>query len=162
MEDATISNDQEKERSGQRDRYPSVVTTDDLIFELGKKDVDRLNKEKLLEGLLKEKRKVESRVVENEKVKTDAEKVKADVEDQMSILKDSNQRYEENNRDLSNELVRIRQELAESIAKNSQLAEDFDREKNQLIAQYTTQLNDLNLSLEETRKPKKSPRKRKD
>jgi len=32
----------------QQGRFPSVVDTDDLVFELGKQVVDRINKEKLL------------------------------------------------------------------------------------------------------------------
>lgn len=123
MEDVKIT---QNEQPTPQNRFPFVVTTDDLIYELGKNVVDKLNKEKLLEGLLKKKHQVESQVV-------DVERIKADTKKQILALENSNRRYEENNRSLGDELVKVRQNLVGEVAKNVQLI----------------------LSLEEARKPKK-------
>lgn len=144
MKDATIT----QEQSILRERFPSVVTTDDLIFELGKKDVDRLNKEKLLEGILKKSQKAESQMVNANQIKVDSEK-------QVASLESSNKLFEENNSELSNELTRVRQELAGEITKNTQLVSSFNKEKAQLTEQYEGKLEELALELEEAKKPKK-------
>lgn len=102
MESATIT--QERASQPQQGRFPSVVTTDDLVFELGRQVVDKLNKEKLLEGLLKKKQEVEFQIIDTEKIKSDAKK-------QVAVLENSNRQYEENNQKLDAELVKVRNEL---------------------------------------------------
>jgi len=49
MDDATIT----QEEPLIKERFPSVVDTDDLIFELGKQAVKAINYEKLLDSMLK-------------------------------------------------------------------------------------------------------------
>lgn len=134
MQDATITQKQEQVPQG---RFPSVVTTDDLVFELGKQIVDKLNKEKLLEGLLKKKQQAESQIV-------DVEKVKAEAKRQIAVFKDSNRQYEENNRRLGDELVGIRKEFF-----------DLKAEKTKLEENYKRQIQNLRVSREEALKPKR-------
>lgn len=134
MKDATITQDEQTLSPG---RFPSVVTTDDLVYELGKQVVDKLNKEKLLEGLLKKKYEAESQIIGAEKTKSDSKK-------QVSALEESNRKYEENNRALDQELVRMRQELSGKTS-----------ETQQLIVQYNNALIKLKTKLEIALKPKK-------
>ena len=136
MEDATIT-----QEPLVRERFPSVVTTDDLVFELGKNVVDKLNKEKLLEGLLKKKQGAENQIV-------DTEKIKANCKKQVSVLEDSNRRYEENNRNLGDELVMVRQDLTN---KTNEIV--------QLKSSYEDMLKELNEKLKN--KKVKKPRKKK-
>lgn len=149
MENATITNN---EQPISQERFPSVVTMDDLIFELGKNVVEKLNKEKLLEGLLTKKRQVESQIV-------DVEKIKVDTKKQISALENSNKQYEENNRNLDDELVKVRQDLTNEIDKNAQLVSSFDTEKTRLIEQYKKRLEELTLNLEEAKSQRKSGKK---
>lgn len=111
MRDATITKDEQSVSQG---RFPSVVTTDDLVFELGKQIVDKLNKEKLLEGLLKKKQQAESQIVDIEKIKTDAKK-------QIAGFQESNRLYEENNRKLDSEIVKLRKEISGLQSENADL-----------------------------------------
>lgn len=111
MEDATIS-----QEPLMKDRFPSVVDTDDLVFELGKQAVKRMNLEKLLNGLLK-------------KVKTLEE-----AEAKLAPLKESNNLYQETNRKLDAELVKIRQEvmgLKNDIAARDEIINDLKKPKKQ-------------------------------
>lgn len=142
MEDAKITQENEQNNLYQQGRFPSVVTTDDLVFELGKQVVERINKEKLLDGLLKKKQEAENQIV-------DIEKIKADHKNRVSVLEDSNQRYEKNNRGLGDELVKIRQDLT---SKTNEVA--------QMIERYEGKLKELNEKLEN--KKVKKPRKKKD
>jgi hypothetical protein len=79
METATITQETEQPMY-QQGKYPSVVTTDDLVFELGKQLVGGLNKEKLLDVLLEKNKKIESTLVETNKAKSDVEKKVVDLE----------------------------------------------------------------------------------
>jgi len=141
MEDAKISQENEQNNLYQQGRFPSVVTTDDLVFELGKQVVERINKEKLLDGLLKKKREAENQIV-------DTEKIKADCKKQIAVLEDSNQRYEKNNRGLGDELVKIRQDLTSKT-----------NEVTQMIERYEGKLKKLNEKLE-NKKVKKSQKRK--
>jgi len=86
-----------------KERFPSVVDTDDLIFELGKQTVKVLNLEKLLNNLL-EKAKATDHMAAS------LSKTKAETTNQMASLQESNNLYEENNRKLDAEIVRLRAE----------------------------------------------------
>jgi hypothetical protein len=91
MEDATI---QETEQPMyQQGKYPSVITTDDLVFELGKQLVGGLNKERLLDTLLEKNKKTEKALIEANKTVLGAEKKIAD-------LKISNEQYVKNNQEI--------------------------------------------------------------
>lgn len=146
MESATIT--QERASQPQQGRFPSVVTTDDLVFELGRQVVDKLNKEKLLEGLLKKKQEVESQIVDTEKIKSDAKK-------QVAVLENSNRQYEENNREISDELVRVRKELEDLKVEHQGSEKDYQAVYVDLETKYKKQIQELTTSLEEALKPKR-------
>jgi hypothetical protein len=115
MEDATTT-----QEPLIRERFPSVVDTDDLIFELGKKDVKALNLEKLLNSLIK-KTEIASQTA------VDLSKNKIETAKKMSSLQESNRLYEENNRKFDGELVKVRQELFDQIVINTQLTEKLNK-----------------------------------
>lgn len=119
MEDAKIIQDKNPDNFYQQERFPNVVTTDDLIFELGKNIVDKLNKEKLLESLLKTKQQFESQIIDTEKIKSDAKK-------QVAVLENSNRQYEENNQKLDAELVKVRNELGIEKQESAILKEELE------------------------------------
>ena len=111
MEDATIINqdkqpEEQQQQPGmyQKGKYPSIIDTDDLVFEMGIQLVGNLNKEKLLD-------KVMQRTVSLEKTAADAVKIKIEAEKRTVVLEASNKLYIENNQKLDVELVRIRKEL---------------------------------------------------
>jgi len=87
----------------QQGRFPSVVDTDDLVFELGKQVVDRINKEKLLNGLLKKTRALEENFLASESTKVS-------LSDKAESFKASNELYVQNNEKLSAEVTRLRGE----------------------------------------------------
>ena len=126
MQNATIDGQQEPLI---KERFPSVVDTDDMIFEMGKQKVKVLNLEKLLNKLL-EKTKV------TEQIAQDFSKAKTDSTEKLSVLQDSNKRYEENNRKLDAEIVRLRNENAT------------------MKTMYEAKIGELTTRLENTVKPK--------
>lgn len=95
MEAATITQETEQPMY-QQGKYPSMVTTDDLVFELGKQLVGGLNKEKLLDALLEKSKKMENVLVETNKIKLDLEK-------KITDLEHSNEQYIKNNQELDAE-----------------------------------------------------------
>lgn len=107
MQDATITQEPEKQSLYQQGKYPSVIDTDDLVFEIGKQVIGSLNKEKLLDTLLKKTKMLESALVEANEAKSIAEK-------DVPSLKLSNGKYIENNQRLDTELVKVRKELEKS------------------------------------------------
>ena len=132
MEDATIIPDEQP--MYQASEYPSVVDTDDIIYELGKQVVDNLNKEKLIK-IAAQKIKTAQDMMGNtshimEDIKTSNEKLRQELADkekeledmknsvpkhdeskELEALKKSNKKYEENNKKLDVELVKIRKQL---------------------------------------------------
>lgn len=133
MQDATIDGQQEPLI---KERFPSVVDTDDMIFEMGKQKVKVLNLEKLLNKLL-EKTKA------TEQIAQDFSKAKTDSTEKLSVLQDSNKRYEENNRKLDAEIVRLRNENAT------------------MKTMYEAKIGELTTRLENTVKPKRKIIKKK-
>ena len=91
----------------QQGRFPSVVDTDDLVFELGKQVVDKINKEKLLDSLVKKIQPLEEKLLASESIK-------ADLVNKAETFKASNELYVQNNEKLSAEITRLRKE-AESL-----------------------------------------------
>ena len=102
MEDATIT--QEPQEMYQQGKYPSVIDTDDLVFELGKQFIGNLNKEKLLDSLIQKSRLLEKLAIEAKKEALAAGERKV-------ALEESNRRYIENNQKLDAALVQIRLEM---------------------------------------------------
>lgn len=77
------------------DRFPAVVTTDDLVMEVGKQHIKITNLEKLLTGLMQTKQQGEALVEE--------------VKKKLLAFEKSNRDYVENNQKLGEELSRIRE-----------------------------------------------------
>jgi len=103
MEEASISQD-----NLVKDRFPTVVDTDDLIFELGKQTVKQLNLEKLLTKLLERVKGLETQLL-------DVAKQQSETLHKHDILAESNALYEVNNRKLDAELVKQGHLKAEEI-----------------------------------------------
>lgn len=119
MEDATITNKQEGKRESQEEhplyqqgKYPSIIDTDDLVFEMGRQMIGNLNKEKLLDSLLKK-----STAIEKEMVKARKEKLEA--ENKVKEFEISNKNYVINNKKLDGEIVKLRLEV-EALNKEHQ------------------------------------------
>lgn len=100
MEDATIT---EKTESLIKERFPSVVDTDDLIFELGKQTVKAINYEKLLNSMVHKTQELSAATSE-------VARTKSNIEAEKQELQKSNALYQENNRKLDAALVQIRNE----------------------------------------------------
>ena len=117
MEDAKIDNGkdgsitQENAPLYQQGKYPSIIDTDDLVFEIGKQIVVNLNKEKLLDALIKK-----NKIAENNLIET--KNTKLNVNEEIIKLKSSNKSYIETNRKLDSALVKIRQSVEELKNKN--------------------------------------------
>ena len=97
----------------QQGRFPSVVDTDDLVFELGKQAVDRINKEKLLDKLLKK-----LQLLEKESLAS--ESIKKGLTDKIEEYKASNNLYVQNNEKLSAEITRQKNEIERVVAESNQ------------------------------------------
>lgn len=97
----------------QQGAYPSVVDTDDMVFEMGKQIVNHLNHEKLIGQLLKQ---VEALKKENQQLiatRLEIESKTAAIKQKMTDLEKSNKLYEENNRNLSSEIVTLHNQITE-------------------------------------------------
>ena len=95
---------QEEHPLYQQGRFPSVVDTDDLVFELGKQIVDRINKEKLLDSLIKKLQPLEKQLLTSESIKKG-------LSDKIEEYKASNNLYVQNNEKLSAEITRAKNDL---------------------------------------------------
>lgn len=150
MEEAKITQIEESEQKPQKQsmyqqgRFPSVVDTDDLVFELGKQVVDKINKEKLLESVLKKAKVLEVGAVEVKKLQVEAER-------KMTELKSSNKLYEENNRELDKELVSVRNELESQKREVVKVKSEFDSKNaenvkfNEALVKIRTELKNRNV-----------------
>ena len=87
----------------QQGRFPSVVDTDDLVFELGKQVVDKINKEKLLDSLVKKIQPLEEKLLASESAKMG-------LANKIEEFKTSNNLYVQNNEKLNVEITRLRNE----------------------------------------------------
>lgn len=137
MEEAKIQTDlTDSNETGalyQQGRFPSVITTDDLVFELGKEAVDRINKEKLLNNLLKKSKAAEEQAIKSQKNE-------AAILKKFEPLEASNKLYEADNRKLSDELAKVRQELDTLIkqkALDKKAVEDFEKSIKKLTTENT-------------------------
>jgi len=97
----------------QQGRFPSVVDTDDLVFELGKQVVDKINKEKLLDSLVKKIQPLEEKLLASESAKMG-------LANKIEEFKTSNNLYVQNNEKLNVEITRLRN-------KNESLCSEYDK-----------------------------------
>ena len=137
-----------------KERFPSVVDTDDLIFELGKKDIKVLNLEKLLNSLI-EKSKVTNQMA------VDLSKAKTETTERITSLQESNKLYEENNRNLDGELVRLRSESTSKEASYKEELRQLQEKNDKDRVEYKQKIQKLEADLEEVLKPKKTRRRKK-
>ena len=132
MEEAQITENKPQDESMyQTPEYPSMVDTDDIIYEMGKQVVDNLNKEKLLKIALKKLQMIngvtsdkdtmiENLQIHNQQLKDELDKN----HDELKVLKESTGKHEEMMKELetlrgSNEkYVKIAEEL-ETLKKSS-------------------------------------------
>lgn len=125
MEDAHIQQESGLYQQGQ---FPSVVTTDDLVLEMGKMVVDKLNKEKLLLSLLAKTKAMKGDIVH-------AQAQAAQEHKHAEVLRLSNVAYEESNRKLGDELASVRQKLASLTTTLSNERQAHESEKRTILAE---------------------------
>lgn len=121
MEDATITTDQPENQMYQHGRYPSVVDTDDLVMELGKQVVGNINNEKIIEQLITKTKQAESNA-------NDAHDKQAFEENKHKSIEESNKLYEKNNKELSDKLVVLRNEISSLKFDHSKKVEEFEKQ----------------------------------
>ena len=130
MEDATISEHPKQEPLYQQGRYPSIIDTDDLVFEMGKQVVNHINHEKLIGRIITQTDTLQKENLQLKSIQMDLDKRVAPFELKAEQLEQSNKLYEMNNRKLDEEIVRLREQITKF---NSQL--DY---KDALIEQINT------------------------
>jgi len=120
----------------QQGRFPSVVDTDDLVFELGKQVVDKINKEKLLDSLVKKIQPLEEKLLASESAKMG-------LANKIEEFKTSNNLYVQNNEKLSVEITRLRNENESLRSEYNKKIETLQSELNvktaELIATKTVE-----------------------
>jgi len=132
MDDATIT----QEEPLIKERFPSVVDTDDLIFELGKQAVKAINYEKLLDSMLKKTQALSAAT-------SDVTQARSEMEAEKQELQKSNALYQENNRRLDAALVKVRndkavlEDLIPAKDKEIETLNNVIREKDTLIGELT-------------------------
>ena len=107
----------------QQGRFPSVVDTDDLVFELGKQVVDKINKEKLLDSLVKKIQPLEEKLLASESAKMG-------LANKIEEFKTSNNLYVQNNEKLSAEITRLRNENESLCSEYNKKIETLQSELN--------------------------------
>ena len=152
MEDATISQETEdtpkQETSGMymQGKYPSVIDTDDIIFEIGKQIIGNINKEKLLDRLLNKSKMIETAIVE-------ANEEKLAVERKIIELKLSNDKYIETNKKLDAALVVVRKDLETSKKLYQEDVKEWNEKISYLKVEHEKELanfKNLDMSSQET------------
>ena len=146
MQEATISGTaeqlkQQEQSLYQRGKYPSVIDTDDLVFEMGVQLVGNLNKEKLLDKVVGRSRELEAALMSVEK----AQKI---AEEKVAPLKLSNEQYILNNQKLDAELVKLRKELEETRKIHMKKTADIKTQHREEVSALTIQYNSDTLALE--------------
>jgi len=113
MEDATISEQPTQEPLYQQGRYPSVLDTDDMVFEMGKQVVNHLNHEKLIGQIVKQTEAIQRENLQLKSLKIQTEERVAPLELKAKQLEESNKLYEANNRKLDEEIVKLRSQASQ-------------------------------------------------
>jgi len=168
MEAASIIPDQptggqpKEEPLYQQGRYPSIVDTDDLVFELGKQVVNHLNHEKIIGNLMKKLQELNNVVPEPDELKAKNEE-----------LSKSNKIYEEDNRKLGDELANHRKEMQqrqselaelkarnEELSKSNKIYEEDNRKLGDELVNHGEEMQQLQSELAEL-KTKTKPVKKK-
>jgi len=87
-------------------RFPNVIDTDDVTFELGKMVLDRINKEKLLNSIVKKQQEDSNELLQ---LRMDV----SELQNKVAPLQKSNDSYQKTNKELDLELVRLRNLLSD-------------------------------------------------
>lgn len=103
MENATISNEESLYQQG---RFPSIIDTDDMVFEMGKQVLNSLNLEKLIDNINKTNKTLQQ---ENFELKNRY----VILEPKVKQLEESNKLYEINNTNLSNKIISLNDEIVD-------------------------------------------------
>jgi chromosome segregation ATPase len=106
MEDAKIGSEQVQNPFSYNKRFPTVLDSDDITFELGKLTIDKINNEKLLESLIKKNQEI-TQTLHDIKEKTNT------TEARIKVLEESNILFTKNNETLDKEIVSLRGKLVE-------------------------------------------------
>lgn len=155
MEDATITQEAPQELYAQG-KYPTIIDTDDLVFELGKQLIGNLNKEKLLDNLLQKGKLLEQLAIEAKKESLAAKERKL-------ALEKSNASYIQNNKKLDSELVKLRLEASTTRQKYLEQIDALTKQLTELEVHITDLSQKLELAVienEKLRKPAPKPRTR--
>lgn len=76
---------EERKNESQQGKVPSLVTTDDLVLELGKQLVDKINKEKFIDQILRRIKELEAQI----------NSIQMSTEKRVSTLESSIKQYKE-------------------------------------------------------------------
>ena len=129
----------------QQGRFPSVVDTDDLVFELGKQVVDKINKEKLLDSLVKKIQPLEEKLLASESAKMG-------LANKIEEFKTSNNLYVQNNEKLNVEITRLRNE-------NESLCSEYNKKIETLQSELNVKTAEL-IATESVKRPNQGKRRK--
>ena len=129
----------------QQGRFPSVVDTDDLVFELGKQVVDRINKEKLLDSLVRKIQPLEEKLLASESAKMG-------LANKIEEFKTSNNLYVQNNEKLNVEITRLRNE-------NESLRSEYNKKIETLQSELNVKTAEL-IATECVKRPNQGKRRK--
>ncbi len=151
MEDATITTDKSNEQMYQRGRYPSVVDTDDLVMELGKQVVGNINNEKIIEQLINKSKQAEANA-------NDAHDKQIFEENKHKSIDESNKLYEKNNKELSDEIVKLRGEIRTLKSEHVNKTIEFERQISTMKTDSKEEENTLKETIKALKKLKLKPK----
>ena len=151
MEDATITTDQQKEQMYQHGRYPSVVDTDDLVMELGKQVVGNINNEKIIEQLITKAKQAEANA-------NDAHDKQVFEENKHKSIGESNKLYEKNNKELSDEIVKLRSEIRTLKSEHTNKVDEFERQIDTMKIDFKEEENTFKETIKALKKLKLKPK----
>jgi hypothetical protein len=107
MEDAKISESTQNQTQNPFnyvERFPTIIDSDDITFNIGKLTLAKINGEKILDNLLKKNQEI-NKVLNDLNIKSKS------LEERNFDLDKSNKLYQEHNKKLDNELTNTRNEL---------------------------------------------------
>ena len=151
MKDATITTDQPKEQLYQHGRYPSVVDTDDLVMELGKQVVSNINNEKIIEQLITKAKRAEANA-------NDAHDKQIFEENKHKSIDESNKLYEKNNKELSDEIVKLRGEIRTLKSERINETIEFERQISTMKTDFKEEENTLKETIKALKRVKSKPK----
>ncbi len=150
MKDATITTEQ-PDQMYQHGRYPSVVDTDDLVMELGKQVVSNINNEKIIEQLITKAKRAEANA-------NDAHDKQIFEENKHKSIDESNKLYEKNNKELSDEIVKLRGEIRTLKSERVNETIEFERQISTMKTYFKEEENTLKETIKALKRVKSKPK----